>query len=208
MSDVGATKPAGCDLLEELFSSRVRAAVLCRMLPRPHLEFSLTELSRLLGLPISSLQHECYKLERIGVFTGQREGNAYRYRGNSDCDVLQPLTALVVAAIGQEEALRATFDDVKGIQAAFLAGDLAKKADGAPTPLVVIGDLPLEELDALESRPNAVLGLPTGAIELAYYRPEDWRTKVLHANPFVMSILGGRRIELVANDDLVPPVAS
>jgi hypothetical protein len=211
MSDSDATKPAGCDLLEELFSSRVRAAVLCRILPRPHLGFSLTELSRLLGLPISSLQHECYKLERLGVLVGRREGNAYRYRGNQSCELLQPLTALVVAAIGDDEALRATFDGVQGVQAAFLAGGLAKKTGGAPTPLVVIGDLPLEELDALESRPNSVLNLPAGAIELAYYRPEDWRTKLHQANPFVLSILKEHRIELVANDNLIPlisPVAS
>ena len=35
--------------LAELFSSRVRAAVLALVLPRPHLRFSLTDLSRRLG---------------------------------------------------------------------------------------------------------------------------------------------------------------
>ncbi len=208
MSDAEVTKPVGCDLLEELFSSRVRAAVLCRILPRPHLGFSLTELSRLLGLPISSLQHECYKLERLGVLDGRREGNAYRYRGNPSCELLRPLTTLVVAAIGDKEALRATFDDVQDVQAAFLAGALGKKVGSGPVPLVVIGDLALEELDALESRPNSVLNLPAGAIELAYYRPDDWRAKLEQANPFVLSLLKEDRIELVANDDLIPPVAS
>ena len=55
------------DLLAELFSSKVRAAALGVFLPRPHCWFSLTELSRLLGLPVSSLQHECYKLARLGL---------------------------------------------------------------------------------------------------------------------------------------------
>jgi len=198
------SKPSGCDLLEELFSSRVRAAVLCRLLPRPHLGFSLTELSRVLGLPISSLQHECYKLERLGILNGRREGNAYRYRGNPECELLQPLTALVVAAIGEEEALRATFDEVAGVQAAFLAGDLPR-AGTKTTPLVVIGDLPLEEIDGLESRPVEVLDLPRGAIELAYYRPDDWRSKVEQQNPFVLAVLKDRRLDIVANDGLIPP---
>ena len=41
--------------LAELFSSRVRAVVLALLLSRPHLRFSLTDLSRRLGLPVSSL---------------------------------------------------------------------------------------------------------------------------------------------------------
>jgi hypothetical protein len=207
MKEPDASKPSGCDLLEELFSSRVRAAVLCRMLPRPHLGFSLTELSRMLGLPISSLQHECYKLERLGILNGRREGNAYRYRGNPECALLRPLTALVVAAIGDDEALRAAFDEVDGVQAAFLSGDLSKDGKG-PAPLVVIGDVPLEELDALESRPIEVLDLPPGAIELAYYRPDDWRSKLQQANPFVLSVLKERRLDLVSNDGLIPPADS
>jgi DNA-binding transcriptional ArsR family regulator len=198
----------GADLLEELFSSRVRAAVLCRLLPRPHLGFSLTELSRTLGLPISSLQHECYKLERLGILIGRREGNAYRYRGNPDSPQLAPLTALVVAAIGHEEALKAILDEVPGVQAAFLAGTVPKAGKEGTAPLVVIGDVPLEELDALETRPATVLNLPADAIELAYYRPDDWRSKLQQKNPFILSILKGYRLDLVSNDGLVPAIAS
>jgi DNA-binding transcriptional ArsR family regulator len=195
-------------IFEELFSSRVRAAVLCRVLPRPHLGFSLTELSRHLGLPISSLQHECYKLERLGVLSGRREGNAYRYRGNAESPLNGPLTALVVVAIGEESALRATLDDVPGVHAAFLAGRVPKAIADGPAPLVVIGDVPLEELDALESRPASVLNLPSSAIELAYYRPDDWRVKLQRANPYVVSILKGDRLNLVSNDGLVPTISS
>jgi hypothetical protein len=160
----------------------------------------------LLGLPISSLQHECYKLERLGLLVGKREGNAYRYRGNPDCPQIAPLTALVVSAIGDEEALRATLDEVPGVQAAFLAGTLPKAGGDGTAPLVVIGDVPLEELDALESRPAIVLNLSADAIELAYYRPDDWRTKLQQANPFVLSILKGNRLDLVSNDGLIPPI--
>jgi DNA-binding IclR family transcriptional regulator len=68
------------DPLAELFSSRVRSAVLTLVLPRPHLGFSLTDLSRRLGLPVSSLQHECYKLTRLGLLRDERVGNARLYR--------------------------------------------------------------------------------------------------------------------------------
>jgi DNA-binding transcriptional ArsR family regulator len=112
------------ELLSELFSSKVRAAVLCHMLPRPQAAFSLTEFSRILDLPISSLQHECYKLERIGVIRGRREGNSRRYRVDATCPVLPELTALIVAAMGQEAAIRAALSDVPGLDAAFVARNL------------------------------------------------------------------------------------
>jgi len=70
------------ELLSELFSSKVRAAVLGHVLPRPQVALSLTEFSRLLDLPISSLQHECYKLERIGIInelTNRQRGRVFSY---------------------------------------------------------------------------------------------------------------------------------
>jgi hypothetical protein len=120
--------------------------------------------------------------------------------------LVEPLTSLVVAAIGDVAALRATFDEVPGVQAAFLAGDLAQAGAHGAMPLVVIGNVPLEELDALESRPAAVLSLPAGALEVAYYRPDDWRTKLQQGNPYLVSILKGKRLELIANHGLVPSI--
>ena len=90
------------DLLAELFSSKVRAAVLGMLLPRPHRWFSLTELSRSLGLPVSSLQHECYKLARVGLLHDQRSGNVRRYAPDPAFPLLRPLTALVLAPKGKE----------------------------------------------------------------------------------------------------------
>ena len=79
--------------LAELFSSRVRAVVLALLLSRPHLRFSLTDLSRRSGMPVSSLQHECYKLTRMGVLRDERVGNTRQYRPNPAWPLLQPLTA-------------------------------------------------------------------------------------------------------------------
>ncbi len=111
--------------LAELFSSRVRAAVLALVLPRPHLRFSLTDLSRRLGLPVSSLQHECYKLTRLGLLRDERVGNARLYRPDPAWPLLEPLTALTVRAMPLEEALRGAVEGVPGIEGAWVSGDLA-----------------------------------------------------------------------------------
>lgn len=194
------------EILAELFSSKVRAAVLGQMLPRAHVGFSLTELSRILELPISSLQHECYKLERIGVIKGKREGNSRRYRVNPACAVLRELTALVVKGIGQDAALRASLEDIPGLVAAFLARqlplDLTAEADFAspsPIPLVLIGEISLEAIDAAQARVGNLLGLPITRIESVFYLPHDWRVRLDQRSQYAVWLVSGPRSDLLGD---------
>jgi len=177
------------DLLAEIFSSKVRAAVLSYLLPRPHLGFSLTDLSRKLSLPISSLQHECYKLERIGVLIARRAGNARLYRVDSRCALLGPLTSLIVAAAGPEAALAGAVDGVAGLELVFVTGP----ALGAEGRLVVVGDLPLETLETLTTRAESALGRAPNSLEVAFFQPDDWRTRIAQHNPYVWELLTGPR---------------
>ena len=118
------------DLLAELFSSKVRAAVLGMLLPRPHRWFSLTELSRSLGLPVSSLQHECYKLARVGLLHDQRTGNVRRYAPDPAFPLLKPLTALVLAAVPLSESLPAAAEGMTGIERGWLTVSPARVTRG------------------------------------------------------------------------------
>ena len=190
------------EILSELFSSKIRAAVLEQMLPRPHVGYSLTDLSRLLELPISSLQHECYKLERIGVVKARRDGNSRRYRVNPDCAVLKELTALIVVAIGHEPALRASMERIPGLDAAFLAAAIPL-SDEAQTsgsiPLVLIGEISLEEIDAAQERVTKLLGLAPGKIEATFYSAGDWRTRLAQRNTYVIRLVSGARTDLLGD---------
>jgi len=189
-------------MLAELFSSKVRAAVLGQMLTRPHLRYSLTDLSRVLDVPISSLQHECYKLERIGVLKARRDGNARRYRVDQTCPIWKELTALVVATLGQEESLRATLQGVTGLEAAFIARTLPITPNESdlqgvgPIPLVLIGEVPLEEIDAAQERVASILGIPAAKLEAVFYRPGDWRSRLDQRSPYAVWLISGPRTDL------------
>lgn len=175
------------DVLTELLSSKVRAAVLAHILPRPHLGFSLTDLSRALALPISSVQHECYKLERLGLLAARRDGATRRYRVTVGCPLRAPLTALVLAAIGVEAALRGAVDGSPGLEHAFLAGERS---------LVAVGDVPLDVLDGIVARVEQTLGTTPGTIELAFFRSHEWRDHVAAGDAYVTELLARPRIEL------------
>jgi len=186
------------ELLTELFSSRVRAAVLGCLLLRPHLRFSLTELSRRLDLPISSLQHECYKLERMGMLIGRREGSSRRYRPDPRCPVLAPLTRLVGAAIGPAATLRGALEGLEGLELAYVAGTdvTAATPTSLPLLLVLVGEIPLEALDAALNRSLAALGLEPGQLDLAFYRPDDWHARIAAGHPLVRKLLSGPYLDV------------
>jgi len=188
-------------LLQELFSSRMRAHVLSQMLPRPHLRFSLTDLSRLLGQPISSLQHECYKLERLGLLRGKREGNTRRYEVVSTFPLLRPLTTLVTTAIGPAVALRAALEDVPGLDFAFFAGSLPLTSSTKPARVVLVGDVPLEEIDAVQARSALALDLPSDLVETAFYRRDDWRERLKQQSAYAVGLMNGPRVDLWGSPD-------
>ena len=193
--------------LAELFSSRVRAAVLGLVLPRPHLGFSLTDLSRRLGLPVSSVQHECYKLARLGLLRDERVGNARLYRPDPAWPLLEPLTALTVRAMPLEEVLRGAVEGVPGIEFAWVSGDPGSPP--APVYVVVVGSLGVEELDSLFDRCRVAL-VPiagTSRTELAYFRTADWQGRLDGGDPFAAALREDERIALCgfARDDRREP---
>lgn len=184
--------------LAELFSSRVRAAVLALVLPRPHLRFSLTDLSRRLGLPVSSLQHECYKLTRLGLLHDERVGNARFYRPDPGWRLLEPLTALTVRAIPLEDALRGAAEGVSGIEGAWVAGDLGSPPN--PVYVVIVGNLEVEAIDGVFDRCRVALAPVAGRsrVELASFQPSEWRARMIASDPFAVSLRAAPRIELRA----------
>lgn len=187
------------ELLAELFSSRVRAAVLALMLPRPHLGFSLTELARRLAMPVSSLQHECYKLNRLGLLKVERAGSARRYRPDPTFPLLPALSALILRSISLEEALYGAAERMEGIEHVWVSGSLDEPDGG--TYLVVVGVLDLESLDGLFDRSRSALAGMSAAnrLELAYYLPGDWNERLAAGDPFVTELRNAPRIDLLAS---------
>lgn len=190
------------DLLAELFASRVRARVLRLMVVDAARGWSLTELHRDLDLPVSSLQHECYKLERIGLLVSQREGNSRRYRLDPDSPILQPIEALVEAAgpgstgtsLSRKPASSPSLDGITGVELAFIA-----RRHGEAPQLVLVGDVPFDQIERARQQVGRALGPAGDDLEVAFYLPADWRARVASGAPFVHALLAAPRTVLVGD---------
>jgi len=171
----------GPDILAELLSSRVRAAVLGFLVARDGERFSLTELARALDLSISSVQHECYKLERLRVLKGRREGAPPRYRLDRETPIVGPLIGLVVMVLGREHLLGHALADVAGLQGALIVDE--------PGPqLILIGDLGLEELEIVQERAARVLGVDPETLDIAFYGSDAWREHRSADSPLIANL--------------------
>jgi len=184
--------------LGEILSSKVRATLLAWIVPRLDARFSLTELSHEVGAPISSLQHECYKLERIGVLKGRREGVSRRYQVQLDHALSRPLINLVIATLGVETVLRDAVADAGDIDLAVIAGPLPHTGDNR-LELVLIGEVNLAGLDRTQRRVSMLLGIEPDGIDLAYFRPDDWFAYGETGHP-LLGRLAGRPIQPITGD--------
>ena len=187
MSEPATAISDGHVRLAALLSSQVRAGVLARAVTHPEEPFSLTEMARTLGLAISSVQHECYKLHNMGLLSVRREGASRRYTLVVDDPVVRALRGLVVATLGVPACAEAALADLPGLSAAALLGAVPPKP-GA-TALVLIGELTLETVELGQRRVAWLLDAPEEAIEIAFFRPADWLARRDAGHPLVRRLL-------------------
>jgi DNA-binding transcriptional ArsR family regulator len=171
------------DLLAEIFSSQVRADVLGWMVVRRDAGYSLTELARALGLAVSSVQHEVYKLERLGILIGRRDGSSRRYRLTLDDPLTIALERLVVTSIGVGQSFRTALQDTDGLEWATLAAASADGREGAT--LVLVGDLELDGLANLQERVSGILGIDPVAVSMSFFSNELWRQHQRDGHPLI-----------------------
>lgn len=181
----------------ELFSSRIRASVLAYLVAREEARFSLTELSRALDLSVSSIQHECYKLERLGVLKGRREGASRRYWLDRDQTFVPVLMWLVVTVVGHHTILRYALQGIEGLEGALLTD-----TQGAPT-LTLIGNLGLDELATVQERATKILDVPESALNVAFYDPATWAQYVQQQHSTVVELRSAQPEILAGTDALL-----
>ncbi|HEV2128841.1 MAG TPA: helix-turn-helix domain-containing protein [Thermomicrobiales bacterium] len=187
MSGTGRPASERLDHLAALLSSQVRAEVLVHAVTRADTGHSLTELAHGLGLAISSVQHEAYKLQDLGLFSLKREGASRRYSLRLEEPVVQALRELVVATVGAPRVVEMALTDLPGLAAGSLLGAIPPRQ--GETALVLIGDLELETVEQAHWRASWLLDAPAEAVELAFFRPADWLARRDAGHPLVRRLL-------------------
>lgn len=197
----GPKDPAA--MLAGVLSSKVRAAVLTWLVARQDVAWSLTEIARGVGMAISSVQHECYKLEGLGILRGTPVQGSRRYALDRAFPPTDPLIHLVYAAWGFPALASAALGDLSasgGLREASLRYRGASVRDAT---LVLIGDVPLDTLAAAQTRIARLLDLDPDALDVAFFRADQWSARVSERDPLVTRLLDLPGVPLT-----LPPAAA
>jgi hypothetical protein len=109
--------------------------------------------------------------------------------------------------LGPEISLKAGLESLTGLESAFFAGKLPVAPSGQTARVVLIGDIPLEEIDDVQERAALALNLPTDQVETAFYRLDDWLDRLRQKSAYALGLLNGPRVDLVGNPEFPAELA-
>jgi predicted nucleotidyltransferase len=191
-------QPGGL-LLEELFSSQARVAILKLLLLNAGNRYYLREIASLTDQPVQAVQRELPKLEHIGLLDHTVHGNRKYYQVNRECPIFPELKSIFLKTVGLGDALRDYLGKAKGnIRVAFIYGSYARGEESVASDidLFVVGNIGAMELSTALAPARSELAREVNPVMMT---PQEFRTKVAAKNHFVLSVLEEPKTFLVGN---------
>jgi DNA-binding transcriptional ArsR family regulator len=162
--------------LMPILRSQQQAELLTALLLHPDSEYTITELSRTLRVPLTTAQREVNRLSEAGLVTERRVGRTRVVRANPASRYHRPLTELLTLAFGPHVVIREEFTKVPALGVAIY-GSWAARYHGIAGPppadvdVLVVGEPSRAEVyDAAEQAEQRV-GFP---VNVTLCSPERW----------------------------------
>lgn len=156
-----------------VFRSTAQAEILAATLLHPDRELTITDLSRLLGIPLATVSDEVARLLDAQILIARQVGRAKLLRANSHNRLVGPLAEIALATMGPHLIVREAFAGIAGINRLLIYGSWAARYHGQPGP-------PPNDLDVL------VVGKPDRAAVYAAADTVEQRSG-LPVNPVIAS---------------------
>lgn len=187
-------------MLERLFSSQARIAILRLFLLSPGDRFYVREVAARTDQPRRAVQRELPKLVAIGLLTHTVDGNRKYYQVNRDCPIFPELKSIFLKTVGLGDALREYLVEAEdGIQVAFIYGSYARGEERTTSDLdlFVIGSISARELSGVLAQAQRDLGREINPMTMS---EEELQGKMEAKNHFVLSILDEPKVFLVGDE--------
>ncbi len=149
-----------------IFRSRHQGELLAALLLHPDREYTLTELSQRLKVPLTTLQREVGRLVEAGLIRQRRAGRTRLLGAAPASRYVRPLTELVTLAFGPHLVVEEEFQSLNGLDAAVMYGSWAARYDGEAGPppndvdVLVIGQPDRTQVYEAADRAERRLDLP------------------------------------------------
>ncbi len=184
-------------ILEKLFGSQTRAAILKTFFSVESRKVHLRELARLTGLSAPNLMREAKTLAREGILVEEKDGNRVLYAANLVCPFHDALKDIVAKATDGVALLKGVFSQ-SAAKVVFIYGSRANGTARADSDydIFCIGDEGLRKMTALLAPVRDALGVELNPYVIS---EGEFKERLASGNHFLREILTSQKVFLKGN---------
>lgn len=183
-----------------ILRSRHQADILTQLLLHPDEEYTVTELSSRLAIPLSTVSSEVQRLTDAGLLVVRAVGRSRLVRANTDSKLVGPLTALLTLTFGPHVVIADEFAQLANTDRVLIYGSWAARYHGDrgrppnDVDVLVIGSPDRTAMHAAADRAERRLGMPVNPVVCS---PQRWAAA---AGPLVQEIQASPQVTVLDHD--------
>jgi len=183
------------EILDRLFSSKLRIKLLDVFLSSPNARFYIRELERKIKEEAKNVSRELKNLEALGLLISEKQGNLKYYSVNENFFLYPELKAIIFKTTGVLGLLKEALERLKGIETAFIYGTYAtgKESESSDVDIMIIGKPDLTELNDVISDLEEKLNRE---INYMCFDKEEFKERRKAGDAFINDVLSGEKIML------------
>lgn len=187
------------EIINRLFSSKLRIKLLDVFLSLPDARFYIRELERKIKEEAKNVSRELKNLEALGLLISEKQGNLKYYSVNENFFLYPELKAIIFKTTGVQGLLKEAVERLKGIETAFIYGTYAtgKESESSDVDIMIIGKPDLTELNEVISDLEEKLNRE---INYMCFDQEEFKERRKEGDAFINDVLSGEKIMLKGTD--------
>lgn len=194
--------------LGNLLFGQTRGGVLALLYGSPDQLFFVRQIARETGIrSVGSVQRELETMTDVGLINRSTLGNQVFYQANREHPAYEELRSLIAKTVGIFHLLGSALAPLENrISSAFVYGSVARGEETAESDvdLMVIGDVTWDEVLECLTAAERSIGRP---INPTVYSPGEFKSKLDAGNHFISSVVRGRNVFLIGNENELRKVA-
>ncbi len=187
-------------ILKTLFSSKVRIDILSHFFMHPEEGYYIRQLEKILNRPVSNIQKELAKLEKINLLTPSVEGNQKRYILDKRFPLYKELRNIFIKTTGLSDIIKKELEKKENIELVFIYGSFAsgEETSQSDIDLMIIGNIPdlniNKAIKKIEKKINRI-------INYSVYTREEMEKRINNNDNFIRTVLEEPIILIIGNKD-------
>jgi len=187
-------------ILKTLFSSEVRIDILSHFFMHPGEGYYIRQLEKILNKPVSNIQKELAKLEKINLFSSSIEGNQKRYVIKKDFPLYEELRNIFIKTTGLSDIIRYELAAKNEIEFAFIYGSFASgdETSQSDLDLMIIGNISDISINRSIKKVEKKI---SRVINYSIYSRKEIEDRINDNDNFIKTILEGPIILIIGKKD-------